>query len=355
MAELPQRENRRKKKKKKNKSKEKSSGRAEVIRSTMNIPAKQMALLIGPYGNTLYNIERRTGCKIQTPPKLDQEELLQNRRAEQEITIAGTAEDVEECKGEISFVLANGRPKMSSETGRKDGMDEVAKEIRIPNKVCGMLMGHKGSNIKELQDSTGCHVWLDWDDTATVNSGISTVFLMGTEESVMLAEEEVMRTRNLFGGIGGRGESAIKFEIPEHVARKIIGKGGETIRQLQIDTKCTINVEMSKNRYSVDANETALVKIIGERDDCFYCKEQIAELLADVNLNEKRCQSCKKTSTEGEVDRTDGYWYCSECWGEFEDQKEDSYQNKRYGKSNAFGVDQSKAGGGKRQGGYKRW
>ena len=30
---------------------------------------------------------------------------------------------------------------MSSETGRKDGMDEVAKEIRIPNKVCGMLMG----------------------------------------------------------------------------------------------------------------------------------------------------------------------------------------------------------------------
>eukprot|EP00493_Phyllostaurus_siculus_P003071 UN03085 len=65
---------------------------------------------------------------------------------------------------------------MSSETGRKDGMDEVAKEIRIPNKVCGMLMGHKGSTIKELQDSTGCHVWLDWDDTATVNSGISTVF-----------------------------------------------------------------------------------------------------------------------------------------------------------------------------------
>eukprot|EP00492_Amphilonche_elongata_P005624 TRINITY_DN881_c0_g1_i1.p1 TRINITY_DN881_c0_g1~~TRINITY_DN881_c0_g1_i1.p1 ORF type:complete len:326 (+),score=42.48 TRINITY_DN881_c0_g1_i1:165-1142(+) len=325
----------------------------------MQIPAKQIALLMGPYGNTLYNIERRTGCKIKMPPRLDAEKLLENRRATQEITIAGTAEDVEECKGEISFVLANGRPKMSSEMGRKTGVKEVAKEIRIPNQVCGMLMGAKGATIKELQDSTGCHVWLDWDDTGTVNSGISTVYLMGTEESVDLAEAEVMRIRKLFGGVGGRGESSLKFEVPEHAARRIIGKGGETIRQLQIDTRCTINVEMSKDRFSIDANQTALVKIIGERDDCHFCKSRIAEILSDVDLSVKRCQSCKKASSEGDIDRTDGFWYCNDCWDTFEDEKADSYHNKRYGRSNAFGVDQSRGkprGGGKAsQNGYNRW
>merc|ERR1712198_507359 len=90
------------------------------------------------------------------------------------------------------------------------------------------------------------------------------------------------------------------------------GPKGETIRQLQIDTSCTINVEMSKDRYSMDANETALVKIIGEPEDCEYCKNRIGELLSELDLDSKRCQSCKKTATEGDIDRTDGFWYCSE-------------------------------------------
>jgi len=33
----------------------------------------------------------------------------------------------------------------------------------------------------------------------------------------------------------------------------------------------------------------------------------------------KRCHECNGASTEGAIDRSDGYWYCKKCWEKFHD------------------------------------
>ncbi len=77
--------------------------------------------------------------------------------------------------------------------GKKPKAKEIADEMRIPSKICGMLIGSGGHKIKEIQASTGAEIFVEWDKSAHVEAGVSDVKLKGTESAVAQAKEEIRR------------------------------------------------------------------------------------------------------------------------------------------------------------------
>ena len=75
--------------------------------------------------------------------------------------------------------------------------EELAEDIRIPSKICGMLIGGGGQKIKELTDETGAEIWVDWDKESHIEAGVSTVHLKGTRYNVEYAKEEIRRIQTV--------------------------------------------------------------------------------------------------------------------------------------------------------------
>jgi len=83
-----------------------------------------------------------------------------------------------------------------------------------------------------------------------------------------------------------------------------------------------ISIQLSKStglHQPINQNRFAFSKAKRRKSFLFWNASdspQKTEELSDINL--KRCYACKKTSTEGDTDPSDGHWYCDECWEEFE-------------------------------------
>lgn len=76
--------------------------------------------------------------------------------------------------------------------------EDITEDIRIPSKICGMLIGGGGERVKQLMAETGAEVWVDWDKESHMEAGVSTVHLKGTRYAVEWAKEEIDRVQQLF-------------------------------------------------------------------------------------------------------------------------------------------------------------
>ena len=68
---------------------------------------------------------------------------------------------------EISFMVENGRFMMDSERGliSKINEKEIAIDMKVPAKVCGMLIGGGGEKVQEIMLVTGAEIWVERDNT----------------------------------------------------------------------------------------------------------------------------------------------------------------------------------------------
>lgn len=162
--------------------------------------------------------------KSEEDDKEDEEELdIDDPRRLVEITLRGSPEEIRDAELEIGFMIEHGRlmlphersggkkPKSKKTRKRKGDSDlngngdlevelddtELAEDIRIPSKICGMLIGGAGQRIKELTDETGAEIWVDWDKESHIEAGVSTVHLKGTKYSVEYAKEEIRRIQTV--------------------------------------------------------------------------------------------------------------------------------------------------------------
>lgn len=99
-------------------------------------------------------------------------------------------------------------------------------EVRVPHAVVGAIIGKSGVNIKKIEKDTGVRVNLK-DENEGSESEERIVLIQGEREKAkraeilvkkIIAEQPVIRTEEIF--------------IPQRACGRIIGKGGQTIRQL---------------------------------------------------------------------------------------------------------------------------
>ncbi|KAJ6924458.1 hypothetical protein NC652_017666 [Populus alba x Populus x berolinensis] len=127
-----------------------------------------------------------------------------------------------------------------------------SKKIDIPQGRVGVIIGKGGETIKYLQLQSGAKIQVTRDMDADPNSPTRMVELMGTPEQIakaeqlindVLAEAEAGGSGTVsqrFTGHGGSEHFAMK--IPNNKVGLVIGKGGETIKNMQARSGARIQV-----------------------------------------------------------------------------------------------------------------
>ena len=158
---------------------------------------------------------------------------------------------------------------------------ERSLQIMVPDKTVGLIIGRRGETIQDLQERSGCHINI-LGENKSIN-GLRPVNLIGTREAsdkaqVLIAEVVKSDTRSGQQGGGGSAPplmhsaygapSQMSYDpyapqqiphygrpgpdpndkisetiyIPSEAVGMVIGKGGETIKDMQTTHGCKINV-----------------------------------------------------------------------------------------------------------------
>lgn len=194
------------------------------------VPGSKVGLIIGKGGETIKQLQERTGAKmvvIQDGPGQEMEKPLR---------ISGDAQKVEHAKQLVYELLEDKGPPQSQQGGGGrggsfnnrnqehsggnggghnnygnsggGGGDQI--EVFVPKAAVGVVIGKGGDMIKKIQADTGCR--LQFLQTKNEGPGDRRCILQGTKQQVddgkrMIEDliESVMRRNNGEGGGGNRG------------------------------------------------------------------------------------------------------------------------------------------------------
>lgn len=246
---------------------------------TIRVKSSLVGLIIGRAGENLRKVESESGARVQFLTTKDQ------HATERQCTISGPVRSRESAKAAIfSIIEENGGANVMQDKGAytagmpgrakvnlpalRDGEDST--QVMVPDKTVGLIIGRGGETIKDLQERSGCHVNI-LGETKSVN-GLRPINLIGSQQAVSVAKDLILEIvesdsrgqqqqgtgsnamsqprerpydggRGAQGGYGGHGGGSRKtIQVPSQAVGMIIGKGGETIKDLQRNSGCKINV-----------------------------------------------------------------------------------------------------------------
>lgn len=270
---------------------------------TMEIEASLVGLIIGRQGENLRRVEGETKCRVQFIAPTNPDEKFRQckitgpraRRAEAMTQINRIIED--SGMGAIARAgLDRGgpRPPVPDRGGvanLKDGEDCL--QIMVPDRTVGLIIGRGGETIRDLQERSGCHVNIVGESKSM--NGLRPVNLIGPYAAAAKAKEMIMEivdsdSRNGQGNAppqGGRGhprennapdKTQDAIYVPNEAVGMIIGKGGETIREMQNTTGCKINVSQQPQPGQAERE----IELVGSRDAINRAKRAIEDKVEAV-------------------------------------------------------------------------
>ncbi|KAJ0090268.1 hypothetical protein Patl1_13004 [Pistacia atlantica] len=169
----------------------------------------------------------------------------------------------------------------------------TSKKIEIPNIRVGVIIGKGGETIKYLQLQSGAKIQVTRDTEADLNSPCRMVELMGTPEQIAKAEQlinDVLAEAETGGsGIvarrltGQAGSDSFVMRIPNNKVGLVIGKGGETIKNMQARTGARIQV-IPLHLPPGDTSTERTVQIDGSSEQIESAKQLVNEVISEVTL-----------------------------------------------------------------------
>ena len=278
---------------------------------SVSIESNLVGLIIGRQGENLRGVEAETGCRVQfiTGP----DETGPYRQCK----LTGTPVARAQAKAEINRIIddsgmaanaraAAERPRdgppgraTSHQLALRDGDDSM--QIMVPDRTVGLIIGRGGETIRDLQERSGCHVDIVGEQKSV--NGLRPVNLTGPREAAArardlimeivesdsksqagkdraLAQREPARDASHSNGYGGGGAAGDKDSVfvPSETVNMIIGKGGETIMDMQSTTGCKINVSPSSGPEEVERE----IGLVGSRDAIAAAKRAIEDKVEKV-------------------------------------------------------------------------
>jgi far upstream element-binding protein len=243
---------------------------SEVI----NIESNLVGLVIGRQGENLRRIEQDTGARIQFITPAD------HPGPQRQCRISGNPRARADAKREIFRTIednnnvsaprdqnrgaSNTRQQAKSPSLPALREGENAMQIMVPDRTVGLIIGRGGETIRDLQERSGCHINIVGVNKSV--NGLRPVNLIGTAEASQKAKDLIMEivesdTRgpaaqndapqnggqprsNDYQQNSNRDQGKINetIYVPSEAVGMIIGKGGETIKEMQSTTQCKINV-----------------------------------------------------------------------------------------------------------------
>lgn len=257
------------------------------------MPDKLVGLVIGRGGEQLHRLQADTQCKVQIAPD-------SNGSAERTFTLVGTKDAIERAKRSIDEILKRGSSLGSDPTAtgacvvlQRNNCEIV--EIKIPGNKCGLVIGKGGETIKRLSEQYGVKLVVV-QDTSSATAGDKPLRITGEPEKVAKAKEAVMEMLNPSSGpgryqtndygsksqYGGSGSNEVFIKVPGDKAGIVIGKGGESIKE--INRRTGAHVEIDKSQRGANATEGAdkMFIIRGTTDQIQYAQQLIYEKITGV-------------------------------------------------------------------------
>ncbi|KAI9820710.1 MAG: hypothetical protein M1827_005080 [Pycnora praestabilis] len=304
-----------------------SGGEGDNVETIM-IDSGLVGLIIGRQGENLRRVETDTGTRVQFITGPDATGPSRHCK------ITGSRAARADAKAEIYRIIdENGNgPKAGAlqldrnargssggsnkpaafgsghQPALRDGEDSM--QIMVPDRTVGLIIGRGGETIRDLQERSGCHVNIVGEQKSV--NGLRPVNLIGSAQAAAMAKELIMEivdsdTKSLaaqgppardagrgggYGGFGGGGGDGYgggvggggdkindTIIVPSEAVGMIIGKGGETIKDMQNTTGCKINV----SAVNTGANDyDREIGLVGSRNSIEQAKNAIMEKVEAV-------------------------------------------------------------------------
>ncbi|XP_068647219.1 uncharacterized protein [Aristolochia californica] len=198
---------------------------------------------------------------------------------------------LQKAPGQQVFHSQAGLAPPASITGTY-GFQGTSKKIDIPNGRVGVIIGKGGETIKYLQLQSGAKIQVTRDMDADPNSPTRLVELMGTPEQISKAEQlinDVLAEAESGGsgivaarrfGSGQMGSEQFIMKVPNNKVGLIIGKGGETIKNMQASSGARIQL-IPLHLPPGDTSTERTVQIDGTPEQIEAAKQLVNEVTSE--------------------------------------------------------------------------
>lgn len=244
------------------------------------------AKIIGKGGRTMRDVEARSRTKL----KVQREDEMDASTKERYVDIVGTTSEQKAaielllplatyCREDEGEVLKDSR---ASESG--EGKSETPHVVEVLPEEVGRVLGRKGETVKVLERDSGTKIEVD--------KGTGRLEIFGRpeaqEKALELVLAEVSFAKNEEGTVlkdqRNRPRDQDEIELPpmklwvkDRDAGRVIGRGGETVRDVMEKTGADIKVQKSEEMRPGEAERE--IKIFGQKEQ----QEQALQLvLAEV-------------------------------------------------------------------------
>lgn len=260
-------------------------GDADKIVDIYPVPEKVVGLVIGKGGSEIRLIQQTSGCRVQMDPDHQTMNGIRN------CTIEGPADQVSIARQMITQVINR------NQTGAQPGatIGEISEDMLIPADKIGLVIGKGGETIRTVQDQSGLRTCTVVQDTTSATGQPKPLRMVGSQSAIETAKVLVHNIMNNtqgntpmlqrgghqssggpYGGYGTQdGQAKGEVIVPRVSAGMIIGKGGEMIKRLAMETGTKIQFKPDANPNSEDR----VAVIMGTRDQIYRATERITEIV----------------------------------------------------------------------------
>jgi far upstream element-binding protein len=202
-------------------------------------------------------------------------------------------EEFKDSDKQIQDVGEEDLSQLEQEQQSESEPQTTSRKIEVPNAKVGVLIGKGGDTIRFLQLNSGARIQITRDVDADPNAPTRPVQLLGTLENINNAErliKEVIAEADAGGspalvarGFNNQQSSGaaeqIEIQVPNAKVGLIIGKGGETIKNLQTRSGARIQLIPQRSSDGEQLSERT-VRLTGDKKQIETAEEMIKEVMS---------------------------------------------------------------------------
>ncbi|WBW70800.1 KH domain RNA-binding protein [Schizosaccharomyces osmophilus] len=223
------------------------------LKTSYSFPVKScyVGMLIGKRGEKLQKMESATKTRVQFMPETP------SKPGERTAIITGQTENIDMCRREISqkikdyqdVLTSTAFPALAYATGSNPNPTyETPDPFVIPEHHIGLVIGKGGEKIRDLQEATETKIIIN-TDTDLMNP-LRPVSFQGSPDRVSRAKsiiqdivvQEQLKINSLSTTFNPNKVHTDVMAVPRESVGMIIGRGGETVREIYAKTMCQLKI-----------------------------------------------------------------------------------------------------------------